>query len=42
MKSLPERIEAVNGYFIEMAKNVERLLRINIEMLKNKSFEKVL
>ena len=42
MKNLHERIDAVNEHFIEMAKNVERLLRINMEMLKNKSFEKAL
>ncbi|WP_319201402.1 PhoU domain-containing protein [uncultured Ilyobacter sp.] len=42
MKNLHERIESINNHFIEMAKNVERLLRINMEMLKNKSFEKVL
>lgn len=42
MKSLHERIESINNHFIEMSKNVDRLLRINMEMLKNKSFEKVL
>ncbi|WP_319370081.1 PhoU domain-containing protein [uncultured Ilyobacter sp.] len=42
MRNLHERIDAINEHFIEMAKNVERLMRIDIEMLKNKSFEKVL
>lgn len=42
MRNLHERIDAVNEHFIEMAKNVERLLRINMEMLRGKNFEKSL
>jgi len=42
MRNLHERIDAINEHFVEMTKNVERLLRINIEMLKNKRFEKSL
>lgn len=42
MKNLHERIDAVNEHFIEMTKNVERLLRINLEMLKKKSFQREL
>jgi len=42
MRNLHERIDAVNEHFIEMAKNVERLLRINMEILRGKNFEKTL
>jgi len=42
MRNLHERIDAINEHFIEMTKNVERLLRINMEMLKKKTFEKAL
>ena len=42
MKNLHERIDAINEHFVEMTKNVERLLRINIEMLKSRNFEKSL
>jgi len=42
MRNLHERIDAVNEHFIEMTKNVERLLRINLEMLKKRSFERSL
>ena len=39
MKNLQERIDLANEHFIDMVKNVGRLLRIDMEMLKNKSFE---
>ncbi len=42
MRNLHERIDAINEHFIEMTKNVERLLRINMEMLKKRSFERSL
>jgi len=42
MRNLHERIDAINEHFIEMTKNVERLLRINLEMLKKRSFERSL
>jgi len=42
MRNLHERIDAVNEHFIEMAKNVERLLRINMEILRGENFEKTL
>ncbi len=42
MKNLQERIDLANEHFIDMVKNVGRLLRIDMEMLKNKSFENFL
>ena len=42
MRNLHDRIDAMNTHYIEMVKNVNRLMRINLEILKNKSLDKTL
>ncbi len=42
MRNLEERIDGITEHFIEMSKSVDRLLRINLEMLKKKSFDNAL
>lgn len=38
MKNLHERIDEITEQFIEMFKNVDRLLKINMEMLEKRTF----
>lgn len=42
MRNLEERLNGITEHFIEMSKSVDRLLRINVEMLKKKSFDSAL
>ena len=42
MKNLQESIDSLNHHFLELLKNVNRVLDVNIEMLKNQKFESTL
>lgn len=42
MRNLEERVNGITEHFIEMSKSVDRLIRINIEMLKGESFNNAL
>ena len=40
MRNLHESIEGITEHYIELCKNVDRLFRINIDMLKKDSFDR--
>jgi phosphate transport system protein len=42
MKNLEERVEGITENFIEMSKSVDRLMRINVEMLRDQKFNNAL
>ena len=40
MRNLHESIEGITEHYIELCKNVDRLFRINIDMLRKDSFDR--
>ena len=42
MKNLQESLEGLNQHYLELLKNLNRVLDVNIEMLHNQKFEPVL
>ena len=42
MKNLQESIDGITEHYIELYKNIDKLFRINLEMLQKENFEKYL
>jgi phosphate transport system protein len=40
MKNLQESLEGLHEHYLELLKNVNRVLDVNVEMLKNQKLEK--